>query len=693
MVRKLHERENLHLEWEVKQMDVRSEARAVFLSTNSHGKEAVIKVGRLKLKTALAGFLGEYVARDESASLFGQDTQPEMDRLLKAFKEAYLECMACGRQHVNEGARNTIWDTKEGESRRNRTSASSTLNDAPEALNIDSPSTHMDLLSVLPDFPTKPYAHILPPLERSKITTVDLITLDTLEIAKRAHVPPADVRRLCASLIKALHHDIGFENIEQPASADPSSSINDDLPITLGPTTKLDVTQWSPISTLDIALDELLGGGIPTRYVTEVTGESGSGKTQFLLTLLLAVQLPSPRGLGKNAIYISTEAPLSTPRLSQLKTSHPYLSTLPRDDAPSLENILSINAMDLESQEHILNYQLPVAIQRHNIGLVVIDSITSNYRAEHTAHNILGLSTRSGELTKLGQMLRNLAMQEDIAIIVANQVSDRFDAMENPSTFPRGAIPGTGSPSTQSQQPRDGGTASPIPRVRPTESGNIELPQHNALLPSSPSPFPSSPYTTEEDPHQQFDGSYIVGNPVRGEILSLLHQQRFFTGWGDTPQSQSFPVFQRPAQKTPALGLVWSTQIACRIALKKERPSATDPLLDSTPVPPTSTSTPTPQPDTDAPPEPDSPETAAPDPDPPRTESPEAKDVEPVHESKTSAPQPQPPSQILSRPVRRTMKLVFAPWTAGAIDSQNQNQIKDEVRFTIWKGGLRSCQE
>ncbi|GMG29749.1 unnamed protein product [Aspergillus oryzae var. brunneus] len=571
-------------------------------------------------------------------------------------------------------------------------------------LSIDLTSTHMDLLSVLPDFHTKPYAHILPPLERSKISTVDLITLDTLEIAKRAHVPPADVRRLCASITKALHHDIGFEHIEESASAEPSSSINDDPPITLGPTTKLDLSQWSAISTLDTALDELLGGGIPTGYVTEVTGESG--KTQFLLSLLLAVQLPSPKGLGKNAVYISTEAPLSTPRLSQLINSNPYLSTLPRDRAPTLENILSINAMDLESQDHILNYQLPVAIQRYNVGLVVIDSITSNYRAEHTSHNILGLSTRSGELTKLGQMLRNLAVQEDIAIVVANQVSDRFDAMDNPSVFPRiGGGAGNGSPSTQPQQipsARESGTASPLPRVRATESGNVELSQYNAMLPSSPSHFPSSPYTTEEDPQRQhFDGSYLVGNPVRSEILSLLHQQRFFTGWGDSPQSflpSSYPGFQRPAEKTPALGLVWSTQIACRIALKKERQTAMDPLLpESTPIPSTAKLLP----------EPEVPgslgEREKPEPDPPTETVTEGKDAEakassetvpvpaPISENKPSNSQlPPPSSQTPERLVRRTMKLVFAPWTAGSVNEQNQ--IQDEVSFTIWKGGLKSCE-
>lgn len=136
----------------------------------------------------------------------------------------------------------------------------------------------MDLLSVLPGFVTRPYAHILPPLERSKITTVDLITLDTLEIAKRAHVPPADVRRLSACIIESLHTDLGFERVQADRGTlgedEPSSSINADaVSLDLGSATKLQPSRWNTISTMDPALDALLGGGVPTGYVTEVTGE------------------------------------------------------------------------------------------------------------------------------------------------------------------------------------------------------------------------------------------------------------------------------------------------------------------------------------------------------------------------------------------------------------------------------------
>jgi DNA repair protein RAD57 len=45
------------------------------------------------------------------------------------------------------------------------------------------------------------------------------------------------------------------------------------------------------------------------------------------------------------------------------------------------------------------------------------------------------------------------------------------------------------------------------------------------------------------------------------EAMTLDHQQRWFTGWGDDPLVVE--------QKTPSLGLIWTVQIACRIALIK----------------------------------------------------------------------------------------------------------------------------
>lgn len=53
-------------------------------------------------------------------------------------------------------------------------------------------------------------------------------------------------------------------------------------------------------------LDDFLGGGVPVRGITEVTGQSGSGKTQFTLQLSLSAQLPPAcGGLGKGAEHLS----------------------------------------------------------------------------------------------------------------------------------------------------------------------------------------------------------------------------------------------------------------------------------------------------------------------------------------------------------------------------------------------------
>ncbi len=221
----------------------------------------------------------------------------------------------------------------------------------------------------------------------------------------------------------------------------------------------------------------------------------------MLLTLLLSVQLPPPDGLAATCMYISTESPLPTKRLQQMLQANPQLR---RDKTalPSLSRILTLTTPDLESQEHIIQFQLPVAIRRHRVRLVVLDSVAANFRAELDAQSksssSIGLVHRSGRLARLGSQLRSLAREHNICIVVANQVADRF---------------------------------------QPVQYGATDLAQSQPA-PGLPSLAPSA------------------------DLLSLDHQQRWFTGWGDLPGQQQL--------KTPSLGLVWANQLAGRIALTKE---------------------------------------------------------------------------------------------------------------------------
>jgi DNA repair protein RAD57 len=120
-----------------------------------------------------------------------------------------------------------------------------------------------DLTTVLPGFPSQSYARLLPSLERNHVTTADLVSLDAVEIARRAQLPLPDVRSLSSAVLDALRATLG---IGDAASGAPSSSPlrkpGEDI-----------LTSWNTISTLDDQLDLVLGGGIPVGYVTEVVGE------------------------------------------------------------------------------------------------------------------------------------------------------------------------------------------------------------------------------------------------------------------------------------------------------------------------------------------------------------------------------------------------------------------------------------
>ena len=368
-----------------------------------------------------------------------------------------------------------------------------------------------DILHALPDFDVKPYSHLFYSIEKNNITVADLLTLDPLEIARRCPLPLLEVKRLVKDVISACQNDAGIA-AEAVATGDE---------ILTGSHGRGRRSKWHQadarlhmIKTLDADLDNALEGGIHTGYITEIAGESAVGKTQFVLGLLLAAQLPAPYGVGRGAIYVSTEAPLNTSRLHQMLAAHPFYQSLAPAARPTLDKVLTIPVNDLEAQDHILEFQLPVAIKRHNVGLIIIDSVAANYRAEHSTKNAEGLAGRATELAKLGSLLRRIANEDNVAIVVTNQVADRFDDLVAKAIHTQDLLRAS-SPGVSSSP--SGPTQGNIPKLLDT-------------------------------------------------TMSLDHQARFFTGWGNKQRS-----INRPEDlKTPALGLAWANQIAARLVLKIE---------------------------------------------------------------------------------------------------------------------------
>lgn len=424
-----------------------------------------------------------------------------------------------------------------------------------------------DLLRVLPHFAIGQYASLIPTLEKHHVSTSELTTLDVADIGKRTQLPLLNLRRLRDAVLAELHRDLGVSGEQVLANEGKDDKRSRSSGLGPGYRLKHDLaslsTQWQTISTLDPDLDEALGGGVPTGYLTEVTGESGTGKTQFLLSLLLAVQLPQPYGLGRPALYITTEAALSTKRLAQIMSNNPLLLKMPPSDRPSLDNIISTATPDLESQEHILTFQVPVEVSRRNIGLVVLDSVAANYRAEFERNSLSAnggqqtsnMAARSSDLVRLGMLLRNLALKHNLAVVVANQVADRFSGSKG-SVFP---VPPQFPAARVTTAPQQQGLSSPLamrstvrgpmPAVEPTSSIADVVPRSSISEPPDQPPNNNIALPLPQQP-------LSISHPA----LLLDHQQRWITGWGDDP-------FDTTPQKTPSLGLVWTTQLATRIAL------------------------------------------------------------------------------------------------------------------------------
>lgn len=328
-----------------------------------------------------------------------------------------------------------------------------------------------DIQQILPDFDIRPYSHLLFSLEKNAISVDDLCTRDPKDIAAACPLPLRDVQSLVKDVIRQLQSDVMRSTKKRKAT---DNVIQEAANNAIQSRKAAKVTRKDDmISTLDPIIDEGLKGGFRPGSVIDLVGEAGTGKTQLAMSLLLAVQLPPPKGLGRAAIYISTETPLNTTRLHQLLLHQPAYDGLKPEERPSLDRVYAQMAKDLEEQDHIIRYQLPIAVQRYNVGLVVLDSVSANFRAEHGTATAAQLSTRAAELTNLGTILRRLAVEHQICVFTLNQVGDRFDNARS-----------------------------------------------------------SSPATTSSPAMSKKNLSPAIAER-RQETQSLDHQQRFFTGWGD----------------------------------------------------------------------------------------------------------------------------------------------------------------
>ncbi|KAI9106055.1 Rad51-domain-containing protein [Phlyctochytrium arcticum] len=192
----------------------------------------------------------------------------------------------------------------------------------------------------------------------------------------------------------------------------------------------------------DETLDATLRGGIATGLLTEVYGKSASGKTQMMLQLCLATQLPLELGGLNSVIYVATEQTFPIKRFAQMeenfKRKYPVMSNV---DMGS--NVHIVHVRDYITQEHILNYHLFTPLKAHNVKLIIIDSITANFRGNEDG--TLNMSTRTNSICGIGYSLKRIAAEYDAAVVCVNQVTDAFGtARREKSTSEDETVPSLG---------------------------------------------------------------------------------------------------------------------------------------------------------------------------------------------------------------------------------------------------------
>ncbi|MHA1265284.1 MAG: DNA repair and recombination protein RadA [Candidatus Helarchaeota archaeon] len=168
-------------------------------------------------------------------------------------------------------------------------------------------------------------------------------------------------------------------------------------------------------------LDTLLGGGVEAQAITEMFGEFRTGKTQVAHQLAVNVQLPKEKGgLEGGVIYIDSEGTFRPERIVQMSTA------LGEDPDKILANIQVARVYNSDHQIFVAEKAQEIIIE-HNVRLIVVDSVTSHFRAEYIGRE--NLPTRQGKLNKHLHTLQRMADIYSCAVFLTNQ------AMANPAAF------------------------------------------------------------------------------------------------------------------------------------------------------------------------------------------------------------------------------------------------------------------
>jgi DNA repair protein RadA len=178
------------------------------------------------------------------------------------------------------------------------------------------------------------------------------------------------------------------------------------------------------------SIDDLLGGGFETQALVEVYGAFGSGKTQIGHQLAVNCTLPLEEGgFDGDVFYIDTEDTFRPERITQMARGHGL------DPEQVLSRIHVARAYN-SAHQMLLVDEIKRMSKGLNVKMIIVDSLTSHYRAEYIGRGML--ANRQQNLNRHLKDLKQLADINNALVLVTNQVHSKPDAMWGDPTKPIG---------------------------------------------------------------------------------------------------------------------------------------------------------------------------------------------------------------------------------------------------------------
>ena len=171
------------------------------------------------------------------------------------------------------------------------------------------------------------------------------------------------------------------------------------------------------ISTGSRNIDRLLCGGVETKAVTQFYGAPNSGKTQLCHTMCAIVpQDISKGGVCGKSIYIDTEGTFREERIESIASARGL------DPNMTLDNVIILEAQDIETQERILDDIDPLLKDKtKRFKLLVVDSPVTHYRSDYIGRAML--PERQQKLYRFMRRLVAIARTYNIAVVITNHIN------------------------------------------------------------------------------------------------------------------------------------------------------------------------------------------------------------------------------------------------------------------------------